>query len=166
MPKGIFLIFLVATVLAISMPGTAQVYRCESSGSVAYSDLPCGDSAQEVVLDVPEPATGREHSQAQFRAAAAARARPDEKKAPVISEGERNISQFLNMLHDQRRRQIEEIDQTIASLRVQAESEEFGRYDEARQAKMLVELDRLESSRASILEEYSALIQEAQSRLE
>lgn len=166
MSKGIFLNFLIAAALSASPDLGAQIYRCEGNSGVVYSDLPCGASAEEIVLDVPEPASDSDQPQASVASAADSSMPQAERASPGISEGKQNISQFLMMLHDQRRQQMGEIDRTIASLRAQAQGDEFEQLEEARQAEILAELDRLESSRESILEEYSALIQEAQRRLE
>lgn len=166
MSKGICLIFFIAAMLAASPHLGAKVYRCEGDSGVVYSDLPCGESAEEIVLDVPQPASDPGASQTGPEITPASRPVQTEKPEQEISEGERNISQFLTMLHEQRQQQMGEIDRTIALLRAQTQGEAFEQLEEARQAEILAELDRLESSRESILAEYSALIQEAQSRLE
>lgn len=166
MSKEINLVLFAALWLAASSCLEAQVYRCEGDSGVVYSDMPCSETAQEIVLDVVQPATDTD--QPQFRVATAgAEAAPQAEQAePGIDQGEQNISQFLKMLHDQRRQQMGEIDQSIDSLQAQTEGDAFKQLDPERQAEIISELDRLVSSRESILEEYAALIQEAQSRLE
>lgn len=166
MSKVFSLLVFAAAWLAASPCLEAQVYRCEGASGVIYTDMPCGETAQEIVLDVVQPATDSVPPSNQVATADAVAATQAEQPESAIAEGEQNISQFLNMLHDQRRQQMGEIDQTIDSLRAQTEGDAFSQLDPERQAEIIAELNQLVSSREAILEEYSALIREAQSRLE
>lgn len=148
--KGITL-FLLLGMLAASPFSMAQVYRCETAEGLVYSDLPCGETAEEIVLEgmEPEPEDGGQPPGGDAR----------------VPDGVADLHSFLDMLRSQREYQIGEIDKNLAMLRRQAGSMEFLQLDPAAQADITDRIAALESSRESILQEYASLIAEAESRL-
>ena len=160
--KG-FCVILPAAFLFLSAPHAgAQVYRCEGESGTTYSDLPCGDTAEEIHLegiallsseDAPEGG-GEDTGSASTQAAAR------------ITGEQEDLNSFLEILRKQREYQVGEIDKHLDSLRAQTDSEAFLEQDEAAQQAVNDQIASLESNKASILAEYEALIAEAQSRLE
>jgi hypothetical protein len=152
MLKGICTTLLTAVLFAVAHGAQAQIYRCEGPQGVEFSDMPCGESAEEVELEVLEPATGTGDMSAAVNG---------EDALPQETD---TLAQFLQILHNQREVQINEIDRNIAILKSQAE----GYSDESGDGSVLIELNaqiaEMETNRASVLEEYEALIAEAERR--
>lgn len=173
MPKGLRATAPAAVVLAVALSAPqqllAQVYRCESASGVTYSDMPCGASAEQIVVagdvmdsrglgaSIPaEPVSGQ--------GAQSLTGEPVE--AGATDEGEPNLNDFLAMLRAQRQQQIGEIDSQLLQLKQRAASAEFLEMEAGEQDQLNRQIAQLESDRASILSEYDALIAEAERRLE
>lgn len=167
------------TLLAASFNLAAQVYRCETGSGVTFSDMPCGDSAEQievqgVVVDTrgvgapdyaeanPAPTDG----QTLTAEAAPALAPAQITAAPSNLEGgvqdEQFLTDFLSMLKSQREVQIGEIDDQLVVLRERLESSP----SESSADNMQNQIAALESNRTAILSEYDALIAEAEARLQ
>lgn len=168
MLKGFCALLLLAVVLAAPLQLVAQVYRCETASGVTYSDMPCGASAEEIVVagDVVD-----------MRGVGASI--PAEGTTPGLPGGEtvaqggqppadagRDLNDFLAMLRSQREEQIGQLDSQLTELRQQARSVEFLGMDVSQQDQINSQIAQLESDRASILSEYDALIAEAERRLD
>jgi hypothetical protein len=59
MRKGLCTILPVAVLLAAAQNLPTQIYRCEGTGGVVNSGLPCGESAKKLQLEVVEPGIQR-----------------------------------------------------------------------------------------------------------
>jgi hypothetical protein len=166
MLKGLCALLALAVVLAASHQLQAQVYRCEGASGVTYSDMPCGASAEEVVV------AGNVLDMRGLGAAVPAEPVDEAVTAgagtetPSPDQSGQDLSDFLVMLRSQRQQQIGEIDNQLTQLRQQAGSAEFLEMAVSEQDELNRQIGQLESDRASIVSEYDALIAEAERRLE
>jgi len=166
MLKGLYALLTLAVVLAAPHQLQAQVYRCESDSGVTYSDMPCGASAEEVVvagnvLDMRGLGAAVPAEPVDEAVTAGAGAQP-----PTPDQSGQDLNGFLAMLRSQRQQQIDQIDTQLAQLRQQASSVEFMEMEVSEQDQLNSQIGQLESDRASILSEYEALIAEAERRLD
>lgn len=51
MPKGFCATFCAAALLTAPFALQAQVYRCQTASGIEFSDMPCGDGAEEIVVE-------------------------------------------------------------------------------------------------------------------
>ncbi|HKJ16144.1 MAG TPA: DUF4124 domain-containing protein [Xanthomonadales bacterium] len=176
MLKG-FCTFLIVALLIATIPDVAaQVYRCETASGVVYADFPCGEAAEEIVVDVVEPAVQETPEVADESSGLAGSVTDDSISTDAAAEGATEVpppvqevttlNEFSKMLVTQRETQISEIDRNLLELRARVNSEEFRTADSTTQARMMLEIRELEASRDSIMEQYATLIAEAQSRAE
>lgn len=173
MLKGLCALLTLAVVLAAPHQLQAQVYRCESDSGVTYSDMPCGASAEEVVvagdvLDMRGVGAAEPVEPVDEAVTAGAGAQPptpDQSGQPAAGNGQ-DLNGFLVMLRSQRQQQIGQIDSQLTQLRQQARSAEFLDKEITEQDQLNSRIAQLESDRASILSEYDALIAEAQRRVD
>lgn len=182
MPNGFRTMFPLAVALAVALAVgvsaspqlLAQVYRCESESGVTYSDMPCGESAEQIDVagdvmdsrglggtipaeDAGTAATGEGGGAATDQAAAG---------LSSAADGEPNLADFLAMLRSQRQQQMGQIDSQLMQLRQRAGSDEFTEMQVSEQDQLNSQIAQLESDRVSILSEYDALIAEAERRLD
>lgn len=151
MLKG-FLIIMSATILLAATPVLhAQVYRCDGPGGTIFSDMPCGDSAKEIVVEGMEP------EPAEVANETAPPAEPDQKQ---------NYRDFLGVLNSQKTTRVGEVDTQLSSLRATANGPGFESMDEADRLALTSEIATLESERESIVAEYDGLIAEMERRIE
>jgi len=126
--------------------GDSTVYRCGPEGSQKYSQIPCSDDAEPMVIK-------EQHLLGD------AGLLPADRGSDNASAGAANNAEaFIEQLEKQRREQLAEIDGTIASLKGPdanpAESEQIA-------ASLAV----LQATRNSIVSEYDAMILAAQQRI-
>jgi hypothetical protein len=160
--KGLCVIFAAAILFVASREVSAQVYRCEGDSGVIYSDLPCGETAEEIQLEGIAPL-----SQDVVQDAGESVTGASSVPVPVAEDGgQEDLNKFLEMLQGQREYQIGELDRHLETLRAQTETKEFFQQDPASQQDIRNQIAALETNKASIQKEYEALIEEAQSRLE
>lgn len=161
----------------------AQVYRCDGASGVTYSDQPCGEGAEEITIkgvvvdtrgvgggmpveaEAPAPAADAESAPAEVAPAASAYRAPNEASEGGVEDSQ-YLSDFLAMLHSQRDLQIGELDNQLAALRNEAQSESFEHLPDSNKQQIRTDIAALETNRADILSEYAALIEEAESRLD
>ena len=162
MLKGFCTILPLAALIVGGDNLSAQVYRCETAAGMIYSDMPCGESAEEMELDVFEPVTEPEEMPAMEQEEI-----PETVSSDVSLETETQaFNQFLKILRNQRKTQIDEFDRNLTDLRIEASSAEFLNKDDESKAAITARIDALETSRASVVDEYDALITEAERRME
>lgn len=167
MPKGLSRLLLAALLLVASSGFNtgvlhAQVYRCETASGVTFSDMPCGDSAEQIevagdVMDsrgvgssMPTEAEGVDPLPA----------------ANGAQDPQQGMQQFLATLETQREQQLSQIDAQLRLLRDQYNSDEFTTLESTQQDAVRGRISELESQRADLEREYASLIAEAIRRLE
>ncbi len=190
MPKGFCATFCAAALLTAPFALQAQVYRCQTAAGIEFSDMPCGDGAEEiqvqgVVMDTrgvggdvaappvddefAAPIDGYEPPPADAGDPAAAPPVSQDTSMPgdpatIGSTDEQYLTDFLAMLKTQRQQQISEIDNQLSTLRQQADASSGLASDT--QQELLAQISALESNKLDILSEYDALIAEAEARLQ
>ena len=164
MLKGFCTIFICAGASLVASNLAAQVYRCETDAGVVFSDMPCGESAQQIEVkgDVVDM-KGVGGSTAPFPAADSGASAGDLASQPE-QDSPQTLDQFLDVLGAQRDQQIGLIDEQIRQLQDQLSGRELSELDPDQQAAFEEQLRSLETNRSSILSEYEALIREAASR--
>jgi hypothetical protein len=160
MPKGLRATLHIAVLCAVSLDVSAQVYRCETASGVTYSDMPCGDSSEEIVVqgDVVD-----------MKGVGSGDAMAPEPGAPGQEQdlemgGAKTLDEFLVMLRQQREEQLSIIDRQLAQLRAQSSSIDFQEMTGDEQDEITRQIASLEANRASIVSGYESLIQEAERR--
>ncbi len=165
--KGFCSFLLVAIICAAASNVSAQVYRCETPNGVVYADYPCGETAEEIVIDVVQPATPVEtgviDDSGGLTTAMTEEPLADEE---ATDDEVHTLSDFSKMLVSQREDQIGEIDQKLTDLKARVASDAFKASDATTQARLLLEISDLENSRQSIMAQYDSLIAEAERRAE
>lgn len=133
----------------------AEIYRCESKGDTYFSQIPCDDSAEEVVIEDrqmfsnmtvpadPAPAAG----QAQVRTTAD------------------NLKEFVETLHRQRNEEMAALDLDITSVEAQLAAAEGRPADDPERQALDEKLATLNASRISIADQYESMITEAERRV-
>ena len=138
--------------LALSVQ--AQVYHCDGPGGPVYSQIPCAENAEVVVIYDPA---------AKSADASEPDSNQDEEIEPVV-EPPTPMENFVATLHNQHQQQLAEIDESIAGLKKSLKTEgEQALEDPDRQAAA-IRLAALEADRVSIDEQYASLISEAERR--
>lgn len=163
MLKGFIAQAALAVLLAVPQSLLAQVYRCETASGVIYSDMPCSESAEEIVVTgdvVDMKGVGSPTAEEPVEGAVTSDA-----GAQPAGEGGQDLNSFLVMLRAQREEQIAQLDDQLNRLRARATGIDFIDMEPSEQDRINQEIAQLESDRASILAEYEALIAEAERRL-
>jgi hypothetical protein len=141
-------------ILFLPLTLSAQVYRCDGAGGLVYSQIPCGDNAEQVEIHDPM-------------------LRNETEETSSIDQGPENepeveppsaMENFIATLHRQQQEQLAEINQNIVRLKQQLRAEGDEAPDESGRQHILSELSSLVSARASVSSQYDALIAEASSR--
>lgn len=160
MPKGLRATLQVAVLCAVSVNLSAQVYRCESASGVTYSDMPCGEGSEAIVVQgdvVDMKGVGSDEGVARDIGAAA------QEQDPAMG-GAKTLDEFLLMLRQQREEQLSIIDRQLAQLRAQSSSIDFQEMTGDEQDEITRQIASLEANRASIVSGYESLIEEAERR--
>ena len=136
---------------------TAQVYRCEGRNGVVYSQMPCAQDAEVIVIeDVPM-------NSSQGSAPAGEGEGQDEPGAGA-QRNDDDLGDFLTRLEAQRVAELDQFDWKIARMREQMSSPDYPNADQQSRQWMAAELKQLETERTAKLEEYAALEAEARRR--
>ena len=152
MLKG-FLIKIVAITAIASVPVLqAQVYKCDGPDGTVFSDMPCGDSAEEIAVEGMETET----AEAEAETAEAATPVPDTKQS---------YQNFLGVLNSQKQFKIGEVDRQLAELRESAGGVGFADMPMADQQRISDQIADLEMERETIIAEYDGLIEEMERRI-
>jgi len=154
MLKG-FLIVVSAVLFSATVPGLyAQVYKCDGPTGTVFSDMPCGDSAEEIEVEgmEPEPVVLED-------------AEIEEDSADVPDK-EQSYRNFLGVLNSQKLFKIGEVDRELTSLRDTASSPGFEEMTDAERLTVTDQIADLERERETIVAEYDGLIAEMERRIE
>ena len=132
----------------------AQVYRCESPNGPVYSQIPCDEDAERLTrYDPVAKADDNPDSNTESEADSVV----EEKKLSPMET-------FVTTLHNQRQQQVGEIDGNIALLKKQLDATGELAIEKSNRKFLESDLEKLESERTSIVEQYARLISEAESR--
>jgi len=147
-------------VLLLLLPVTlqAQIYRCASEGATYYSQIPCANDAQEVVID--------DHPMFS-ESAPDSKAKPEEQPAAerrARSQAD-SMKEFIATLRRQRAEQLQQLDSDIAKLEAKLSAGGDPAADPAQQMASSQQLKNLLSSRSSIVEQYDSMLAEAERRV-
>ena len=157
------LAFSMVCALSVSGPAGADatVYRCGPPGSQRYSQIPCAEDSEAVVIkdqhklgdsgDVPEAAGIPESA--------------NDTDAESAADAANNAEAFITQLEKQRNEQLAEIDRNIARLKNPASDPDEGAETTATGEEIAALLASLQNTRDSIVSEYDAMIRAAQQRI-
>lgn len=146
--------------LVLILPGIAQaqIFRCETKGETYFSQIPCADNSEAVVIEdrlmfsdgAPETkATEKE---------------PEAQAEPAKSQAE-NMQDFVSTLYRQRTEQLQGIDKDIGVLGDRLASIGDDPSDGGEREAISQQLASLRESRGSIVEQYESMIAEAERRV-
>ncbi len=144
----------------------AQVYRCEGPDGPWYSQLPCDEAAEPLVLEdrlmfSASPQVGSVRADGSAATDAAAAPAAETAKSPA-----ENMQAFVERLQLQRAQQLDQLDQDIIDLEAELNATENASSDDPELLARAAELKSLYASRNSISEQYESMILEAQRRAE
>lgn len=148
--KAIFSLFLFFP-LALQ----AQVYHCSSPDGPIYSQIPCEANAEQVVIH---------NSRMMTDDGDAAGPEPRQESEAVEVTATDRLNAFIVTLEKQREAHIGQLDSNIESMRQQMASDDFASTDDVTKKEFNRSLFDLKLERYSILEQYDALIYEAERR--
>jgi len=130
----------------------AQVYRCDSPNGPVYSQVPCDENAERLTRYDPV-------------VKADDRPDPDSEADDVAAEKQLSpMENFVTTLQNQRQQQVGDIDSNIALLKKQLDATGELAIEESNRKFLESDLEKLETERTSIVEQYARLISEAESR--
>jgi len=143
--------------LLVILPGLvhAQIFRCESRGDTYYSQIPCADSSELVIIeDRPmfseSPPTAEAIPQI-----------PPPSTAPERTPAQR-LREFISTLRNQRSEQVGQIDHDIAELESRLKAEDESPSDTGQREAISGQLKELRASHSAIVAQYESLIAEAE----
>jgi len=151
---------LVLPLLLAPCTASAEIYRCESKGETYFSQIPCNDEAQAVVI---------EDRQMFSTPAAIDTLPPSAREAAQPSVPARtpadNLKEFVETLNRQRNDEIAKVDSDISGVRKQLAEAEGRPADDPEQIALDEQLSELQASRESISRQYDSMIMEAERRV-
>jgi hypothetical protein len=152
-------------VWVLSAPGPAAadatVYRCGPPGSQWYSQIPCNEDSEAIVIKDQHKLGDSGNSPATSETQDSA----NEHAADSAADSANNAEAFITRLEKQRSEQLAEIDRNIASLQNQATEPAEGEETTATKEENTALLTSLQNTRESIVAEYDAMILAAQQRI-
>ena len=129
----------------------AQVYHCDGPNGPIYSQIPCEEDAEQVlILDSQREADDGDVGDAEAKAV---------EETPTD-----RLNTFIASLEKQREAHIDQINHNIETMNQQMASDDFASTDNATKEEFRKSLLGMEMERDSILEQYDALIIEAEKR--
>lgn len=132
----------------------AQVYHCDGPGGPVYSQIPCAENAEVVVIYDPA---------AKSADASEPDSNQDEEIVPVV-EPPTPMENFVATLHKQHQQQLAEMDENIANLKKSLKAKGEQALDDTDRQLAGAKLATLESERSAVDEQYASLISEAERR--
>lgn len=152
------LMFVLLTSLAFGASAFADstVYRCGPKGSQWYSQIPCTENSEQLVIK-------EQHKLSDTGAGQEAGSGNDADPAAADAAG--NAQSFIAQLEKQRTAQLAELDRNIAELQKQAEEAAANGDSDEASSKVTVLLANLQATRDSVVSEYDAMISAAQQRI-
>ena len=131
----------------------AQVYHCDGPNGPIYSQIPCEEDAEQVlILDSQREADDGDVGDAEAEAEA------------IEETPTERLNTFIATLEKQREAHIDQINRNIENMRQQMASDDFASTDNATKEEFRKSLLGMEMERESILDQYDALIDEAERR--
>jgi len=148
---------LMIALLLIPCASQAAVYKCSTEGDTYFSQIPCEENAEVVEIEdtamFSDPALG----------AVAAVETTETSDSPPRTQ-EQNLRDFVETLQRQRLEQVEKIDDNIIAVEALMSLSGEAEADEAAQAELTEQLKQLNEDRNSIIDQYAAMISEAERR--
>ena len=141
-------------VLFFSCSLNAQVYRCDSPNGPVYSQIPCAENAEIVVIYDP---AAKSDDDSGFNS-------KQDEPVETVEKQPTPMENFVVTLHNQRLQQIGEIDDNISHLKELLDAEGEQALEGTDRTAAASKLAALESDRDSIVEQYASLISEAERR--
>ncbi len=141
---------------ALASPAAADsaIYRCGPAGSQWFSQIPCEENSEKVIVEDPRMFKDTGDSAADTMQSVGVEDSTGEQQADAASRAQA----FITQLEKQRNEQLAEIDNNIEELRSRAENpdetEELS--GDGEQAAIL--LAKLQNARRSLMSEYEAMI--------
>ena len=149
--------FMVALLL-IPCASQAAVYKCSTEGDTYFSQIPCEENAEVVEIEettmFSDPALG-----------AVSATETNEVSASPPRTQEQNLRDFVETLQRQRLEQVEKIDDNIIAIEALMSLGGEAEAGEADQAELTEQLNHLNEERDSIIDQYAAMISEAERRV-
>lgn len=142
----------------------ATVYRCGPEGSQRYSQIPCSDQSEPMVIRDQHKLIEPGGSPAESTGAGSS-PQPDASAAEEAGRSS-NAEAFIQQLEKQRGEQLAEIDRDIAKLQDRGSNASGEEVSEAETREASDLLAGLQNTRESIVAEYDAMIQAARQRIE
>jgi len=146
--------------LVMMLPGLvqAQVFRCESRGETYFSQIPCADDSEAVLIE-----------DRMMFSEAAPQTKPAEKEpeapvAPVKTQAQ-NMQEFVLTLQRQRTEQLQQIDRDIGALESKLNALGDDKENSPERQRLAQQLTEMQSARGSIVEQYQTMILEAERRV-
>ena len=136
----------------------AQIYRCAAKGDTYFSQIPCADNSETVVIE----------DRMMFSAPAEGAVAPSEElvtSAEAARTPADNMQEFISTLRKQRTEQLEKLDLDIGKLEAQLNAIGDTPSDTAQREAIGEQMTGLQVSRSSIVKEYESMIVEAERRL-
>ena len=149
---------LILLLLTLPCALQAQIFRCEMKGDTYYSQIPCDDSSEAVVIE--DQLMFSEHSDGVVPLPEA----PVAAAEPVRTEAD-NLLEFVATLRKQRSGQLEQLDKDIGQLDAQLKAFGDSPEDTAQREALSERLTDLQNSRDTIAEQYDSMIVEAERRV-
>lgn len=151
--------FLAGVLLLLPFTVNAEIYRCESKGDSYFSQIPCNDNAEEVVIE-----DRHMFSDSTLPAGAVPEAgQPGRARVRTTAD---NLREFVETLHRQRSEQMATVDRDISAVEAQLAAAEGLPADDPKRMALDEKLAALNSSRVSIADQYESMITEAERRVD
>lgn len=145
--------------LVLPCASHGAVYKCSTESDTYFSQIPCEENAE--VVEFEETTLSGDSAQG----AVAAPGQSEVTQTPERT-AEDTMRDFVRTLQRQRLEQVEALDDQILALEAVMSESGGAETDESRRVQLSQQLSQLNSERDSIVEQYAALIEEAERRLE
>jgi len=156
------LLLLIFSAAVPALAAEPMIYRCGPAGSQWFSQIPCEESSEQVIVQDHRMFKETGVSDTAAADSTQAQASPDQQRQDSIGKAQA----FIAQLEKQRNDQLAEIDRNIEELRFRSEtaneSDEAG--GEAGEAANL--MSDIQITRQSIVSEYDAMISAARQRID
>lgn len=144
------------------MAAGPEIYRCGPAGSQRFSQIPCEENSEKVIVE----------DQFMFSETAASDAHPTgfaepgEDAAGQQADAASKAQAFITQLEKQRNEQLAEIDQSIEELQSRSENPEDTEGQSGDGQAAAISIANLQNTRQSIMSEYEAMIVAARQRID
>jgi hypothetical protein len=152
-----WLMILTVLVMPDFLAADPAIYRCGEAGSQTWSQIPCEEDSEALVVE--DHLMFTEPQALQEDAGGVVGTTVTQQKGEMTQA--KRMEAFIAQLETQRRQQLAEIDHSSAELESQMAASE----DESVVAAAESALAELQSARREVVEQYDAMITEASSRV-